>query len=88
MFQAAGLLTYDAGKRQFTWVSSGGSGYLGITEASVNGSTFIWSMADRGNLRTRFTISQAGDGAWYELGEESTDGVTWTRTIEMRLRKQ
>ena len=88
VFQAAGLLTYDVGTQRFTWVSSGGSGYLGITEASVNGTSFVWKLADRGNVRSRFTIMQTPEGAWYEVGEESTDGVVWTRTIEMRLTKR
>lgn len=88
VFQAAGLLTYDVGTQRFTWVSSGGSGYLGITEASVNGTSFVWKLADRGNVRSRFTITQTPEGAWYEVGEESTDGVVWTRTIEMRLTKR
>lgn len=88
VFQAAGLLTYDVGAERFTWVSSGGTGHLGITAATVNGSAFVWSMPDRGNVKTRYTISRTAAGEWYEVGEESTDGVQWTRTLEMRLKKQ
>ena len=87
VFQAAGLLTYDVGTQRFTWVSSGGSGYLGVTAATVSGTSFVWSMADRGNLRSRFTITRSPEGEWCEVGEESSDGVVWARTIEMRLTK-
>ena len=88
VFQAAGLLSYDVGTQRFTWVSSGGSGHLGISAATVNGSSFVWSMPDRGTIKTRYTISRTPEGAWYELGEESTEGVTWTRTLEMTLKRQ
>lgn len=88
VFQAAGLLTYDVGAQRFTWVSSGGTGHLGVSAAAVTGSSFVWSMPDRGNIKTRYTISRTLEGEWYELGEESTDGATWTRTFEMTLKKQ
>ncbi|MBC7843007.1 MAG: hypothetical protein H7099_11875 [Gemmatimonadaceae bacterium] len=87
VFQAAGLLTYDIGLRRFTWVSSGGTGHLGVTEALVTDSAFVWSTGDRGNMKTRYTITRTPAGEWYEVGEESSDGVTWKRTIEMRLVK-
>lgn len=88
VFQAAGLLTYDVGASRFTWVSSGGTGHLGVSEAMVNGSSFVWSMSDGSGKKSRFTISLTAAGEWYELGEESTDGATWTKTIEMRLVKR
>ena len=87
VFQTAGLLSYDVCTQRFTWVSNGLRGYLGVTAATVSDTSFVWSMADRGNLRSRFTITRPPEGEWYEVGEESSDGVVWARTIEMRLTK-
>lgn len=88
VFQAAGLLTYDVGAGKFTWVSSGGTGHLGVTEALVTGSSFVWSLARSEGKKTRYTISQTAAGEWYELGEESADGASWTKTFEMTLKRQ
>lgn len=88
VFQAAGLLTYDVGTGRFSWVSSGGTGHLGVTEALVTGSSFVWSLATRDGKNTRYTVSQTAAGEWYEIGEESADGSSWTKTFEMTLRRQ
>jgi len=88
VFQAAGLLTYDMVASRFTWVSSGGTGHLGVSEAVVNGSSFVWSMSDGKGKKSRFTISLTAAGEWYDIGEESTDDATWTKTIEMKMVKR
>lgn len=88
VFQAAGLLTFVVDSSRFTWVSSGGTGHLGVTEATVSGSGFVWNLPPRGGKRTRYTISQTPAGEWYELGEESADGTTWAKIFEMTLKRQ
>jgi hypothetical protein len=87
VFQAAGLLTYDVGASRFTWVSTGGTGHLGVTEPTVTGTSYVWSLTDGSGRRTRYTISQTAAGEWYEIGESSADGRTWEKTFEMTLKR-
>ena len=88
VFESAGLLSFDMGSRQYKWVSSGGSGYVGISEAQVKGDTLVWFIPDAAGTRSRYTISPTIRGEWQEIGESSKDGVNWTRTFEMALVKK
>lgn len=85
VFQAAGLISFDMGSHQFKWVSSGGTGYLGISEAEVRGDTLVWFTPGAGGSRTRYTIWKSAKGEWREIGEMSRDNGSWTRTFEMTL---
>jgi hypothetical protein len=87
VFQAAGMLTYDVAARRFTWISSGGTGFLGVTEAVVTGNAFVWNMKDGSGNTVRYTISRTPEGAWREVGEFAKDGG-WIKTFEMTLTKQ
>lgn len=84
-FEAAGMISYDMGSHQYKWISSGGNGYLGISEAQVKGDTLIWTTPGGGGSRTRYTIWKSAKGEWREIGEPSRDNQTWTRTFEMTL---
>ncbi len=88
VFQAAGLLTYEVDARKFTWISSGGTGHLGTTEAQVTGRGYIWKLVRPGGKRTRYTISQTANDEWREIGEETADGTNWTKTFEMTLKRK
>lgn len=85
VFQAAGLVAYDMGSRQFKWVSSGGTGYLGTSDAEVKGDTLVWYLVGAGGSRTRYTLWKSAQGEWREIGEVSRDNQSWTRTFEMTL---
>ncbi|MEO7360661.1 MAG: hypothetical protein ABI120_10045 [Gemmatimonadaceae bacterium] len=85
VFEAAGLLSYDMGSHQYKWISSGGTGYLGISEAVVKGDTLVWQMPGGGGTRTKYTIWRSAKGEWREIGESTADNLTWTRTFEMTL---
>lgn len=85
VFEAAGLISYDMGSHQYKWVSSGGNGYLGISDAQVKGDTLIWTTPGGSGSRTRYTIWKSAKGEWREIGETSRGNQTWTRTFEMTL---
>lgn len=85
VFEAAGLISFDMASQQFKWISSGGTGYLGISEAQVKGDTLIWFTPSGGGSRTRYTIWKSAKGEWREIGEMSRDNQQWTRTFEMTL---
>lgn len=71
------------GSHQFEWVSSGGTGYLGISEAEVRGDTLVWFTPGGAGSRTRYTIWKSAQGEWREVGEVSRDNQSWTRLFEM-----
>ena len=85
VFEAAGFLSYDMGTHAYKWVSSGGTGYVGISDAVVRGDTLVWTTPGGGGSRTRYLIWKSPKGEWREIGEISRDNVTWTRTFEMTL---
>ena len=88
VFESAGLLSFDMASRQFKWVASGGTGYVGISDAQVTRDTLVWFTSDALGARVRYTISRGASGEWREIGETSNDGMTWRRTFEMTLVKQ
>lgn len=85
VFEAAGFLSYDMGTHKYRWVSTGGSGYVGISDAEVRGDTLVWFTPGGAAGRTRYMIWRTPKGEWRETGEVSKDNSTWTRTFEMTL---
>lgn len=85
VFEAAGLVSYDMGTRTFKWVSSGGTGYLGSSEAQVKGDTLIWFAPAGPKARTRYIIWKSAKGEWRETGETSEDNTNWVKTFDMTL---
>ncbi|MBC8087235.1 MAG: hypothetical protein H7Z40_08200 [Phycisphaerae bacterium] len=88
VFEAAGLISYDVGSRQFKWVSSGGTGHLGVSQAQVRGDTLVWTAPSGPSSRTRYTIWRSPKGEWREVGEATQDDKTWTKTFDMTLVKK
>jgi hypothetical protein len=39
-------------------------------------------------MRIRYTIRLDDKGRWFEIGERSTDGATWTKFFEMTLARE
>ncbi len=85
VFESAGLLSFDMASRQFKWVASGGTGYLGISDAQVRSDTLVWFTSDASGARVRYTICHSAAGEWHETGETSNDGLTWLRSFQMTL---
>lgn len=89
VFGAAGILTYDGNTNRYKFFSASGSGSGGESKAELTGENgLVWSFGDA-KARTRYTITRTAAGAWYEIGETSTDdGKTWTKIMEMTLTKK
>ena len=88
VFESAGFLSFDMAGKQFKWVSSGGTGFVGISDPKVKGDTLVWFTPDASGARVRYTISRDKAGNWTEIGETLKDGSIWTRTFEMALVKK
>jgi hypothetical protein len=48
----------------------------------------IWSFDDPRVGRIRYTTTHTAGDEWHEIGETSRDGTTWTRFMEMTLKRQ
>lgn len=89
VFEAAGLLAYDAHSKRFLFASSSGSGAAGVHETTVEGTTLTWAYTMGPGTKTRYIISRTADDRWHEVGAVSRDGgATWTTNFEMTLQRK
>jgi hypothetical protein len=82
------VISYDekAGKYNFrTYLARGGSGDHEI-KLREGGNGFEWSL-DTGRGTARYIMWLDESRAWVETGEHSSDGQTWRKFFEMKLKK-
>lgn len=86
---ALALITYDAGKGNYTFHSYTAEGrFQTNADVTVEDKKFIWQMNGNPSRRIRYTIWLNDKKQWEEIGEMSTDnGQTWTKFFEMKLDK-
>lgn len=85
LFRALGVITWDAyagGARLSSWT---GEGYGSVSPMTITPSGFTWELTTPGG-KVRYTATHAA-GVWTEIGEWSADGATWSKFMEMNLRK-
>jgi len=85
-YRALGVVFYDPyanGMRLASWTDKG---YWAISPMTVEKNGYSW-MIDLPNSKTRYTAKFAG-GTWNEVGEWSADGKSWTKFLEMNLKKK
>lgn len=82
-----GVISFEpqAKKYQFaSWLATGSSGERELTLDSAG---WRWQMeSPRGTIRYIMKLTDAG--AWFEIGERSSDGTNWQKFFEMTLRKK
>lgn len=89
VFAAAGLLTFDVISNAYLFFSASGTGYAQQFTVTTYGSNgFVWGYTEPSGKQMRYVISRTPNGEWYELGEQSSDGTVWSKTLEMTLVKK
>jgi hypothetical protein len=84
--QALGLISYNEATGQYRVVAYRQGGQSVDAKAKfLDDGSFQWGF-DAGGRSVRYTISDR-KGDWYETGEFSVDGKTWTRFLEMQLKR-
>lgn len=83
---ALAVISFDDVNRKYTFTSWAGAGRSGVSEAVIGENKLVWGMK-HGPASVRYTIVLNDRGEWYEIGERSMDGATWTRFFEMTLKK-
>jgi hypothetical protein len=67
-----------------TWLANGRNG---VHAGEWKDGAFVWGMETPG-MRIRYTIRLDERGRWFEIGERSPDGATWTKFFEMTLTRE
>lgn len=83
---ALAVVSYDEKAKEFrfdTFVAGRGNGNH---KGRMEGDAFIWMM-DSPQRKSRYTIRLNEKKEWHEVGESSTDGVTWKKFFEMTLKR-
>jgi hypothetical protein len=81
---ALGLLSWDAGAREYRMATALDFGRGGYFPGRLEGNRFTWTLERPGGPRSRYVITVEGD-RWTEVGERSTDGTAWEVFFHMEL---
>jgi hypothetical protein len=84
-YRALGVLYWDAYANALKLNSWTGEGYSAISNATILPDGVRWELATP-NGKLRYTAKNVG-GTWNEIGEWSADGTTWSKFMEMNLKK-
>lgn len=85
---AFAVVRWDAATQKYIFRSYVGSGNSLETTAEVGDRKLVWGFEVPGQGKMRYTITLTPAGDWFEIGERSTDGATWTKFFEMTLKKR
>jgi len=81
---ALGLLSWDAGAKEYKMATALDFGRGGYFPGKLEGNRFTWTLDRPGGPRSRYVITVEGD-RWVEVGERSADGATWEVFFHMEL---
>ncbi len=87
-FEAFGTLTYDLAAGKYRLLAIKAPGDVVDADVALTDGGFIWGFPTKYG-RVRYTLRLTPEGRWHEVGEMSPDGgKTWTKTIEMTLKRK
>jgi len=86
VFEALAVITYDEANKRYRFHAHTG-GHYSDAQATVSDGRIEWRLPRTTQGETRYTIQRTETGDWHEIGERSTDGVTWRKFIELKLKK-
>lgn len=87
--QALGVFSFDPAGERLTFRTYTASGEGGDARAEVReDGAVVWGFEHARTGKVRYTITRTAAGEWHETGERSSDGVTWTRFLEMTLTRR
>lgn len=85
---AAAMICWDEKSKSHRMVAQLGSGARSEFELHVQGNGYKWEAPSPMGGTMRYVMVLTDAGEWLETGEQSTDGKTWTKAFEMRLKKK
>jgi hypothetical protein len=84
-YRALGVLYWDPYSNGAKLASWTGEGHAAFSSVTIGKESVIWELATP-QSKIRYTAKKVG-AAWNEIGEWSADGKTWTKFMEMNLKK-
>ena len=81
---ALGLLSWDAGAKEYRMATALDFGRGGYFPGRLEGNRFTWAIDMPGGMKQRYAIVVEGD-RWVETGERSRDGAAWEPFFHMEL---
>jgi hypothetical protein len=85
--EAFAVIYWDMQTQKYVFRSHVANGYSIQTTPELGDKMIAWTIQVPG-ARMRYTMSVTPAGDWSEIGERSTDeGKTWTRFMEMTLKR-
>jgi hypothetical protein len=86
VFNALGVISYDAAARQYRVKTYTLDGRTIETELKLLEKGIVWGFPLPKNAgEIRHTMKLTDKGEWHEISEFSRDGKTWFKTVEMTL---
>jgi hypothetical protein len=85
---AFAVLSYDAASAKFTWRAFRKEGDEVEDQPTISERKLVWGLPVPPAGRVRFTITLTPAGEWWEVGEFSPNGTTWSQFFEMTLKKR
>lgn len=83
--EALGVISYDPGSKGYKMRSWLANGMTKEFDVKLENGKIIWGYEQPPMGHVRYTIQLNDKGQWFEIGERSADGKTWTQFFEMAL---
>ncbi len=80
-------LWYDGEAKRFRMMAWRATGESVDADITVGARNVVWGFRDPRAGQIRFTIKLDDAGRWFEIGEISRDGTSWTKFFEMTLKR-
>jgi hypothetical protein len=86
VFQALAVVSYDAQAKKHRIKAYRAEGQSVDADLTVSEKGFAWGFKEpQSGVEVRYVMTITPKGEWYETGEYSADGKSWTKFIEMTL---
>jgi len=86
VFNALAVISYDAQAKKYKLKAYRLEGQSVDADLTLTDKGFAWGFKEpQRGIEVRYTMTLTPKGEWYETGEYSADGKTWTKFIEMTL---
>jgi len=86
IFNALGVISYDAAAKKHKIKAYRMEGQSVDADLALTDKGFVWGFKEpQRGVEVRYTMTINPKNEWYELGEYTLDGKTWTKFIEMTL---
>ncbi|HRI42825.1 MAG TPA: hypothetical protein PLL78_09795 [Fimbriimonadaceae bacterium] len=85
--QPCAMVFWDADRKSYRMLAQLGNGLRNEFDLQVKERGFVWNVTLPQVGETRYTMNLTAQGEWVEYGEHKNAEGTWTKTLEMRLRK-